>query len=290
LNETIHSAIFNQRKNIRPKRSTNQDQRTKPPLREQPIVQVDQRPTPPLREHPVVQVDQRPTPALRKHQVDQRPKPPIIEQPVQQSEHRPTPPLREKPKSQDSDVSQTDQRPVPDMREKPPDRRPKPSPLANTRRAHPVLETIQEESPTPPLQSEIPTRQSDTIRKTPSPPDQALPEKETDKQTLQDKKDDDKIVNNRPVPKPTELSEADRQALETAKRVAGNIFDDIDKAYDKIVEYNSACQELIKRVQKTNVEADTETDKIKTNIIRQAILLLTLRNTVLIERNKSKFT
>jgi hypothetical protein len=89
--------------------------------------------------------------------------------------------------------------------------------------------------------------------------------------------------------KTPKLSETDLQALETAKRVAGNFYEEIDKKFDKIEEYNSICQEILKRLQNTpRVEAGTEADKLKKNIGRQTISLLTMRDTVLIERNKAK--
>jgi hypothetical protein len=90
-------------------------------------------------------------------------------------------------------------------------------------------------------------------------------------------------------PKIMELSEIDRQALETAKRVALNLLDDIDKTFDKIEEYNITDHEIIKRVQKTGgVESGTAADRLKTNIVKQTTVLTTLRNAVLFERNKAR--
>jgi hypothetical protein len=306
LNDTIHQTIFN-KKNLHGKtretRSPKLDQRSKAQQREQPIqsnteTQIAQRPKGQQREQPIqsnteTQIAQRPKGQQREQpiesntetQIAKRAKGQQREQPIQsntetqiaqrhkgQQREQPIQSITETQISQKSKLkepqiqSSVDQIPTPPTTEPQlpvTDKPDKEKPSSSGRLA--TIPEQDERSAQPSLKEES-IQQSEKIPTTPSIEkipiiDRVLPK---EKPALEDAKKEEANI------KTPKLSEIDRQAIETAKRVAGNFYEEIDKTFDKIEEYNSICQEILKRVRNTpGVEAGSEADKLKTNIGRQ---------------------
>jgi hypothetical protein len=311
LNDTIHQAIFDKKKlqgKTREKRSPKLDQRPKGQQRERPIqsnteTQLAQRPKGQQREQPIqssaeTQIAQRPKGQQREKpiqsnetQIAQRPKEQQREQPIQsnteaQIAQRPKGQHREQPT--ESDFDQTPTRPLSEQ----PVINHKPREKAETQKSQLREQADQklEQRSTQPARIDVsPQPQNEISSKIPTPPTTEPqltiidPVLVKEKPALGAAKKDESNI------KTPKLSETDLQSLETAKRVTGNFYEEIDKTFDKIESYNSICQEILKRVQNTpGVEAGSEADKLKTNIGSQTISLLTLRDSVLIERNKAK--